>query len=134
MHRYAWLILFPLLLLGADPDFAGRYTGEWTSTGAGGGGAFHITLVPESNGGWKCDVSFTFTGEEVKASSCTVKIEGTKLEMGYDFELQGNPLHTKLVGQWSGTTFDGNYETAAGEGAESVDNGSWQVKRDTANK
>lgn len=129
MHRFAWLILFSLLLLGADSDMAGRYTGEWKSNGAGGGGAFHITLDAQSGGAWKCGAGFTFNGEEIGTTHCTVKLEQSKLELAYDFELDGNPLHSKLAGQWNGKTFDGQYETTSTEGGDAVDDGSWQAAR-----
>ena len=128
MHRLTLLLLFPLLLLmAADADLAGRYAGEWKSDGAGGGGSFHMTLAPGSEGAWKCDVGFTFGGDEVKTTMRTCKLEQSKLEMVYDFDLQGNGLRSKVTGQWNGKAFEGHYETTAGEGRDAVDQGSWSM-------
>jgi len=123
MHRRALLILLPLLcLLAADDSLAGRYTGDWKSTGAGGGGTFRMKLESASDG-WKCEVSFTFGGEEVKSTMRSCKIGQSKLEAVYDFELQGDALQSKITGQWNGKSFDGRYETTAG--SDAVDDGTW---------
>ena len=123
MHRLALLALLPLLcLLAADGIVAGRYTGDWKSNGSGGSGTLGFKLESESDG-WKCDVSFSFAGADVKTTVRTCKVEQSKLEAAYDFELQGNALQSKISGQWNGKAFEGHYETSTG--AETVDDGSW---------
>jgi hypothetical protein len=123
MYRLALLILLPLLCLpAADSGLAGRYTGDWKSNGAGGGGTFRMKLESAS-GGWKCEVSFAFDGADVKTAMRTCKVDQSKLEAVYDFELQGNALQSKITGQWNGKTFDGHYETTAG--SDAVDDGTW---------
>jgi hypothetical protein len=127
MHRLALVILFPLLcLLAADGDLAGRYTGDWKSNGAGGGGTFGMKLESASDG-WKCEVSFTFGGADVKTTVRSCKVDQSKLEAVYDFELQGNALQSKITGQWNGKTFEGRYETTAG--SDGVDDGTWTAAR-----
>jgi len=114
MHRLALVTLFAVLcLLAAGAGLAGRYAGDWKSTGARGGGTFSIKLESASDG-WKCAVSFTVGGADVNHS---------KLEAIYDFELQGNALETKITGQWNGKTFEGRYEATAG--SDAVDDGTW---------
>ncbi len=102
MYRLALAILFPILcLLAADTGLAGRYAGDWKSNGAGGGGTFHLKLESASDA-WKCEVSFTVGGAEVKSTMRSCKVDQSKLEAVYDFELQGNTLQSKITGQWNG--------------------------------
>lgn len=126
MHRLALLILIPLSCLpGADADLAGRYAGAWKSNGSGGGGALHIKLEPSSEG-WKCEVNFNFAGADVKTTMRTCKVDQSKLDAAYDFELEGNAVQSKITGQWNGKTFEGSYESVAG--SQSVDDGTWTAK------
>ena len=123
MHRLALSILFPVLcLLAADVGLAGRYAGDWKSNGAGGGGTFSMKLESASDV-WKCEVSFTIGGADVKTTIRTCKVDQSKLEAVYGFELQGNALQSKITGQWNGKTFEGHYETTAG--SDAVDDGTW---------
>ena len=123
MHRLALLTVLPLVcLMAADTGLAGRYTGDWKSNGASGGGTFRMKLESGSDG-WKCEVSFTFAGADVTTTMRTCKVDQSKLEAVYDFELQGNALQSIITGQWNGKTFDGRFETRAG--TDSVDEGSW---------
>ncbi|MGA2594463.1 MAG: hypothetical protein ABSH32_31580 [Bryobacteraceae bacterium] len=128
MHRLTVLILFPLLMLfAADAGLAGRYAGEWKSNGAGGGGSFRMSLEAQSGGAWKCEFGFTFSGEEVKTTMHACKVEQSKLEATYDFDLQGNALRSKITGKWDGKAFAGQYETTAGDGGDAVDDGTWTM-------
>ena len=123
MHRLALLTLFPVLcLLAGDAGLAGRYAGDWKSNSAGGGGTFSMKLESASDG-WKCAVSFTVGGGDVKTTIRSCKIYQSKLEAVYDFELQGNALESKITGQWNGKTFEGRYEVTAG--SDAVDDGTW---------
>lgn len=126
MHRPILLSLLPLLLLtAAAADLAGKYGGEWKSSGAGGGGSFHMSLETPSAGAWKCEVSFEFGGEQIKTSMRECKVEGSKIECTYDFELQGNALRSKITGQWDGKALAGQYETTVADGGQAVDEGTW---------
>ena len=121
-------MLFPLLLLlGAGKNLAGRYTGEWKSNGAAGSGSIHISLEPRSDAKWKCDVSFNVGGDDVKTTIRTCKVDESKLEASYDFELQGTALRSKITGQWNGKAFEGRYETTTVDGGEAVDDGTWNA-------
>lgn len=126
MHRLTLLLLIPLLFLPAAGDnLGGRYAGEWKSNGSGGTGTFRMALDPRSDGTWKCDVSFTLGGDDIKTTVRTVKVDGSKLEVTYDFELQGNVLRSKVTGQWNGKAFEGQYETTTADGGTGVDDGTW---------
>jgi hypothetical protein len=102
-----------------------RYSGDWKSNGGGGGGAFRMTLAHGPGQAWKCEISFDFQGEDVKTTMRTIKVDASRLEATYDFEIEGNALETKLTGQWNGKTFNGSYETASVDGQEPVDDGAW---------
>jgi hypothetical protein len=123
MHRLALLLLVSLsYLLAADSGLAGHYTGDWKSNGAGGGGTFSMKLESVSDG-WKCEVGFTVSGADIKTTIRSCKVDQSKLEAVYDFELQGYALQSKITGRWNGKTFEGSYETTAG--SDAVDDGSW---------
>ena len=128
MYRIPLLALFLLLLLfAADSDLAGRYAGEWKSNGAGGGGSFRMSLEAPSGGAWKCEFAFAFGGEDVKTTLRACKLEQSKLEATYDFDLQGNALRSKVTGTWNGKAFDGQYETTTSDGGTAVDDGTWTM-------
>ncbi len=130
MHRIALLILFVLApLLAADKDLAGNYTGEWKSNGAAGSGSFRMSLRPQSDGTWKCEVSFQFEGEDVKTTMRTCTVAGSKLEASYDFELQATTLRSKITGQWDGKAFAGQYGTTVADGGDAIDDGAWNAAR-----
>jgi hypothetical protein len=95
-----------LCLLAADAGLTGRYAGDWKSNGAGGGGTFSMKLESASDG-WKCEVSFTFGGADVKTTIRSCKVDQSKLKCVYDFELQGNALESKMTGQWNGNPASG---------------------------
>ncbi len=124
--RY-FTILFVLLMIASGADLSGRYAGEWKSTSAGGDGAFRLSLEPGTGGAWKLDVVFTYAGEEVKSTVRSVKVDQSKLEASYDFELLGNPLRSNITGDWNGKTFEGKYTTTTVDGSTAVDEGSWSA-------
>src|SRR6185436_11690583 len=105
-----------------------RYTGEWKSTSGDGGGSFRMNLVA-ADGGWKWEVTFTYAGQEVKTTPGPVKLEQSKIEGSYDFDLQGFALRSKLTGQWNGKTFEGKYQSGAPDGSATVDEGTWSTAK-----
>jgi hypothetical protein len=124
-------ILFVLLMIAsaADRDLAGRYAGEWKSNSSGGNGSFRMSLDPAPGGAWKCEVTFTFAGEEVKTIVRQVKVDQSKLEAAYDFDLLGGTLRSRITGDWNGKAFEGRYQTTAVEGGAAVDDGVWSAAR-----
>ncbi|HTS31774.1 MAG TPA: hypothetical protein VMH81_38155 [Bryobacteraceae bacterium] len=124
-----WITVLFLLLAAsaADRDLAGRYAGQWKSTGSGGEGAIRLNLEPGADGAWKCDVVFTFAGSDVTTTVKSVKLNQSKLEISYDFDLLGNKLRSKTEGQWDGKAFTGHYWTTVADGDTDVDQGEWNA-------
>ncbi|HEY1340611.1 MAG TPA: hypothetical protein VGF59_24030 [Bryobacteraceae bacterium] len=131
MLRYVCLFFVLLLLTAtaADPDVAGKYTGEWKSNGSGAGGDFRMTLQSADAGGWKFEAVFTLSGEEVKTKTQEIKVTGSKIEAAYDFDLQGVTLRSRLTGDWNGKGFEGKYQTTSVDGSAAVDAGTWTVHK-----
>lgn len=129
MRRFTiWLMLLVLAGYGADRDLAGRYTGEWKSNASGAGGAFRMTLAAAPDGTWKCEASFTLEGADIKTTTHQIKLHDSKLDVSYDFEVQGASLRSHMTGEWNGSVFKGRYETAV-IGGDGVDEGTWSAGR-----
>jgi hypothetical protein len=127
-YIFIWLALF-MIASAAEPGLAGRYAGEWKSNAAGGNGSFRLNLEPAADGAWKCEITFTFGGEDVKTAVREVKVDQSKLEAAYDFELMGNTLRSRISGELKGNTFEGRYKTTTVEGGDAVDEGVWTATR-----
>jgi hypothetical protein len=106
-----------------DKIGAGTYKGNYT--GGAGGGDFHMTLKADGKGGFTGEVGFTIMGEEVPGKLTMLKVDGAKIEMSYDFDLQGAKLTSAAEGTLSGKTLGGGYKTSA-EGSV-VDQGTWKT-------
>jgi hypothetical protein len=125
------IVLFAILMIasGADSDVAGRYAGEWKSNNGSGNGAFRLSLEKAAGGAWKMDVVFTYAGVEVKTIQHEVKVDQSKLEASYDFDLMGTTLRSKISGELKGAAFDGRYQTTSVDGGAAVDDGVWNAAR-----
>jgi len=117
------LALFAGLTSAADTIAAGAYKGSWA--GAGGGGDFHLTLKDDGKGGFTGTVGFAINGNEVPGKFTTLKVTGAKIEMVYDFDLEGNKLTSAATGALRGASIEGTYKTTAG--GQDVDTGTWKV-------
>ena len=129
--RYITISFLLLLAIAraADPDLAGKYTGEWKSNSSGGAGTFRMSLERAADGAWKSEVSFTFGGDEVKTIMRQVKVEQSKVDVSYDFDLLGNMLRSRVTGELKGNALEGKYQTTAVEGGSAVDDGTWNASR-----
>jgi hypothetical protein len=128
MRRFSiWLVLLVLAGYGADRDLAGRYAGEWKSD-SGNGGAIRMTLEAATDGTWKCEASFTLDGADVKPTTHQIKLQDSKLDVSYDFDVQGANLRSHMTAEWNGSAFKGHYETTV-IGGDAVDAGSWSASR-----
>lgn len=118
-------ILVAALTLFAQDVLAPGTTYKGTYTGGAGNGDFHVTLKVDGKGGLTAEVGFTIMGEAVPGKITTLKVEGARIEMAYDFDLQGAKLTSSAVGTLKGKTLEGTYKTTA-EGA-AVDEGTWKT-------
>jgi hypothetical protein len=129
--RYFVLGLLLLLVAAqaADRDLVGRYAGDWKSNGNDSGGAFRMSLETAGDGAWKCAMTFTVSGDDVVTTARQCKVENSKLEASYDFNLQGAALRSQITGAWNGQKFTGQYQTTVVEGGAPVDDGTWSAAR-----
>ena len=119
----AALVLLVGLISAADGIGAGDYKGSWA--GANGGGDFHLSLTADGKGGLTGTVGFTINGTEIPGKFTTLKVSGSKIEMAYDFDLEGNKLTSAATGSLKGKFIEGTYKTTAG--GQGVDTGTWKV-------
>jgi len=111
----------------ADRDLAGRFAGEWKSASSENGGTIQFVLDQQEGGVWRCALTFTLDGSDVKTVMREVKVQDGKIEVAYDFEVQGTTLRSRLKGEWDGGAFRGKYETTVSDGSQQIDNGSWSA-------
>ena len=129
MKVLKFALLCVLVLMAASAaDIAGRYTGEWKSNGGGGNGAFRMSLDSGSGGACKLEVTFAFSGSDVKTSVRECKLNGSKVDATYDFELVGNQLRSHILGEFKGDGIQGTYQTTSTDGS-AVDEGVWNASR-----
>lgn len=129
MRRFTiWVLLLVLGGYCADRDLAGRYSGEWKSEWSGNGGALHMNLEAGADGSWKCEAGFSLDGSDIKTTTHQIKLQDSKLDVSYDFEIQGASLRSHMTGEWNGSMFKGRYETAL-IGGDGVDAGTWSAGR-----
>jgi hypothetical protein len=119
-----------LLIRAAGTPMAGSFTGDWKSESAGTAGSFHMSLSSATDGGpWKCEVTFTLAGDEVKTKMETCKVQNAQLNMAYDWEVQGVVARSSLAGKWDGKGYAGTYQTTVVASGDIVDSGSWNTAR-----
>ena len=87
-----------------------------------------MTLTPGAEGKWNCDASFIYEGSEVKTRLHQILLKDSKIDVSYDFEIQGAVLRTRMTGEWNGNAFLGKYETSM-IGGDGVDSGTWSAAR-----
>jgi hypothetical protein len=117
------LLLFSLAWAAASP--AGKYSGTWA--GATSDGGIKIELVKPASGDWDANVSFTMGGQEVKCKTASVRVDGSKVELVYDFSLGADiQLRSTVTGTIAGEKMEGAYTTKSGDG-NTVDQGTWKV-------
>lgn len=122
------LLLSSLFLLSsfafAYASLAGKYTGTWT--GAQSSGAIKVALAQGDKGAWNADVSFTLGDQDVKCNVVSVKVDGEKVVLVYDFSVSGFEAQSTITGQLKGATLEGTYSTKGADGSH-VDDGTWKA-------
>ena len=117
------LLVLAAAIFAQDKLTPGVYKGTWA--GPSGGGDFIVTIKPDAKGGLTADLSFTVGGEAAVGKVASSKVNGAKVEIVYDFDVQGTRLQTSTQGTLSGKTLSGTYKSTA-EG-QAVDEGTWKA-------
>ena len=121
-------LLAAMLAAAGGNDIAGSYAGDWTSSSSGVSGRFHLTLASSADGKWQCEVTFSLDGEDVKTTVKSLKVEGAKLEVAYEFNIQGYDLRSTINGELRDKKLEGKYRTQAVADGSPVDEGEWKAK------
>ena len=120
--RTTSLFLAAVLCVSAA-GLAGTYKGSWSGAATG---DFRLKLE-QTGAEWKADIVFTMGTDEVKTKIKSVKVDGAKVDIVYDFDLQGTPLESTVSGQLTGNTMEGTYKTKTVADGSPVDEGTWKV-------
>jgi len=119
---FLFVLLFSVVML-ASP--AGTYVGTWT--GATAEGAIKIALSPGAEKGqWNAEVSFTYSGADIKCKTVSVKVEDDKVELVYDFEIADTHAESTAIGEIKGNEMSGKYHTKGADGSD-VDQGTFKA-------
>jgi len=125
--RYIPCIALAVTLFAGEKDLAGVYTGKWSGA-SGAVGDVRIALAL-SDGKLAPDVMFTMGSTEVKTKVTHVAVDGMKLEMKYEFDLNGVRLESTLRGTLSGEVLEGRYSTKSVVNGSAADEGEWKATR-----
>ena len=110
----------------AQDNLAGAYKGKWNGMSASG----DFSLKLENSGGtWKATIEFTLGDNPVPTIVRSVRVDGSKIEATYDFDLGGNKLQSSLQGEIRGGQLTGKYKTKALADGNGVDEGTCDAKR-----
>ena len=119
-------LCFALALILFAAGIAGTYKGSYSGS-AGASGDIRVSLKQADDGAWKSEVTFAFGGEDIKTRITSVTVDGSKVKIVYEFDLDGNGLESTLTGELSGTTLAGSYHTKATADGSAVDEGTWKA-------
>ena len=104
---------------------AGTYKGTYSGS-AGASGDFVISLT-QSGSEWKSEVTFTLGGADVKTKITSIAVDGSKVKIVYEFDLQGTALESTVTGELNGATLAGDYHTKVVADGSAVDEGTWKT-------
>src|SRR5215472_10042448 len=116
------MIVFAALAAGLAGTFKGNYSGS-----AGASGEIVVSLAQAASGEWKAEVTFMLNGDEVKGKMTSVAVEGVKVKLVYQFDVQGIVLESTATGELKGATIEGTYSTKAVADGSGVDEGTWKA-------
>ena len=122
MRKFIGLFFLSVMLLAAA-DLAGDYKGTWSGAASG---DFHIVLT-HAGDDWKAEVSFSMGGDEVHTKIVSVKVDGNKLNLVYQYDLQGTQLQSAIVGELKDKKFEGTYKATTVADGSDVDEGTWSA-------
>src|SRR5271167_4579880 len=120
------IFCFALAAMLCAAGVAGKYKGSYSGA-AGESGEIKVMLKQSDDGAWKSEVTFTYEGENIKTKIKSVTVDGAKVKIVYEFDLEDDGLESTLSGELSGTTLSGDYKTKAGADGSAVSEGTWNV-------
>lgn len=104
----------------AAPSPAGSYAGEWKGPDST-SGAIELKLAPASATGWSAEMAFTFEGTRVPTKFKSARVEGSKVELTFSWEVDGKTTVCQLTGDLNESRLEGRYKTdTSGEGTWSA--------------
>jgi hypothetical protein len=112
-------VFFATAVLVLAQNIAGAYKGTWS--GSTGGGDFHLAVKSATI----AEVGFVIEGQEVPCKVVSLKVDGSSIDLVYEFDLQGNKLKSAIKGTLKGKTLEGTYKTTASD--QPVDEGTWKT-------
>ncbi len=124
---YIACLALAVTLFAGEKDLAGVYTGKWSGA-SGAAGDFRIALAL-ADGKLKPDVMFTMGSTEVKTKVTHIAVDGMKLEMKYEFDLNGVRLESTIHGTLGGEVLEGRYSTKSVADGSAADEGEWKATR-----
>jgi hypothetical protein len=113
------VLAFVLFAAGVAGTYKGSYSGAAS-------GDISVTLKQADDGAWKSEVTFTYDGQDIKTKVTSVSVDGSKVKIVYEFDLDGNALESTITGELKGTTLAGVYHTKATADGSAVDEGTWK--------
>jgi hypothetical protein len=105
----------------------GTYKGNFSGA-AGASGDFTISLSQSAGGEWKAEVTFNL-GEDVKTKVTSVEVDGAKIKVVFQFDLQGTALESTATAELKENSLEGVYHTKALADGSAIDEGTWKVTR-----
>ena len=118
------ILCFALAFVLFAASVAGSYKGTYSGS-AGASGDISVTLKQADDGAWKSEVTFSFGGQDIKTKVTSVTVDGSKVKIVYEFDLDGNGLESTITGELKETTLAGTYHTKATADGSAVDEGTW---------
>jgi len=116
---------FALAAVVFAAGLAGTYKGSYSGS-AGASGDIVVTIQQANNGDWKSEVTFTLNGAEVKTKLTSLHVDGAKVKIVYEFDLDGNGLESTLTGELKDGVLAGEYHTRTTADGSAVDEGTWK--------
>jgi hypothetical protein len=124
MRTFMLCLVASFLLFAAG--LAGTYKGTYSGS-AGASGDFVVSLTQAENGEWKSEVTFTLGGQDVKTKITSLKVDGSKVTIVYEFDLQGTALESTITGELNSGALGGDYHTKVVADGSAVDEGTWKA-------
>jgi hypothetical protein len=109
----------------AARGLAGKFKGSWKGSDQN-SGELRLSLTRDGEDKWTAEASFTFEGNTIPTRMKTARVDGTKIELLFEWDADGNVAHSKTTGELKGDKLEGDYVTGGGAGEK---RGTWTVTR-----